>query len=80
MTEAAQVVVLVLVAALGAVVTATQEPIRQALASGLFGLTLTVAFLLLQAPGVAMAIAVVAGVAVPVMVLITVTNIRRGEE
>lgn len=79
MTELTQILSLLLVAGLGTVVAYTEDPIRQALAGGAFGLALAVAFLLLQAPGVAMAVMVVSGIAVPVMVLITVTNIRGGE-
>lgn len=80
MMEAARILSLLLVAGLGTVVAHTQEPVRQALASGVFGLALSVTFLLMQAPGVAMAVMVVAGIAVPVLVLITVTNVRAGEE
>lgn len=80
MTEVAQIVSLVVVAGLGTVVAHTQDPVRQALVSGAFGLALAVAFLLMQAPGVAMAVMVVSGIAVPVMVLLTVTNVRGGEE
>lgn len=80
MIEAARILSLLLVAVLGTVVAHTQEPVRQALASGAFGLALSVTFLLMQAPGVAMAVMVVAGIAVPVLVLITVTNVRAGEE
>lgn len=79
MTELTQILSLLLVAGLGTVVAYTDDPIPQALVAGAFGLALAVAFLLLQAPGVAMAVMVVSGIAVPVMVLITVTNIRGGE-
>lgn len=79
MTATVQIAALVLVAVLGTVVAHTHDPIRQALVAGAFGIVLAVVFLLLQAPGVAMAVMVVAGVAVPVMVLVTVTNIRGGE-
>lgn len=75
----AQVLALLLVAASGTVVAYTQHPVRQAMASGVFGVALAVAFLLLQAPGVAMAVVVVAGVAIPAMVLVTVTNVHGGE-
>lgn len=76
----AQVAALLLVAVTGAVVAYTMDPVRQAIASGVFGLALAVAFLLMQAPGVAMAVVVVAGIAIPVMVLITVANTRGGEQ
>lgn len=75
----AQVLALLLVGGAGAVVAHTHDPVPQAIASGVFGTALAVVFLLLQAPGVAMAVVVVAGVAIPVMVLVTVTNIRGAE-
>lgn len=77
---AAQILALLLVAVTGTAVAHTQDPVRQAMVSGVFGLALTITFLLLEAPGVAMAVAVVAVVAIPVMVVITVANMRGGEE
>lgn len=79
MADLARVGSLALVAVLATVVVRTEDPVAQALVSGVLGLALGIVFLLLQAPGVAMAVIVVTGVAVPVMVLITVANIREGE-
>lgn len=75
----AQVIALALVAVAGTAVTYTHDPLRQALASSVFGLSLAVAFLLLGAPGVAMAVIVVTAIALPVMVLFTLANTRGGE-
>lgn len=75
----AQLVALFLVAVTGTAVAYTQDPVHQAMVSGAFGIALGVTFLLLGAPGVAMAVVVVTAIAVPVMVLITVANIRGGE-
>lgn len=72
----AQVLSLLLVAVGGTAVTLTKEPVLQALVSGVYGVTLAVAFLMLGAPGVAMAVVVVVMLAVPVMVLITMANVE----
>lgn len=77
---AAQILSLLLAAAAGTAVTLTEEPVRQAIVSGVFGIALTVVFLLLEAPGVAMAVVVVTVLAVPVMILVTMANIEGGEE
>ncbi len=75
----ALVAALLLVAVSGTAVVLTRDPLHQAVVQSFFGLALAAAFLLLQAPGVAMAIIVVGVVAVPVMVLVTMANVRGGE-
>jgi energy-converting hydrogenase B subunit D len=57
----------------------TRDPLRQAVASGTLGLSLAVLFLAFGAPDVALSQMVVAGVAVPVMVLLTLAKIRTDE-
>ena len=54
----------------------TREPLRQALSSGVFGLALAVLFLAFGAPDVALSQIVVAGIAVPVIVLLALAKIR----
>jgi energy-converting hydrogenase B subunit D len=54
----------------------TRDPLRQALASAVFGLALAVLFFAFGAPDVALSQIVVAGVAVPVMVLLALAKIR----
>ncbi len=73
------VVSLLLTAVAGTAVILTRDPIRQAVVSSVFGLALTLSFLTLQAPDVAMAVIVVNVVAIPLLVLVTMANIRGGE-
>jgi uncharacterized MnhB-related membrane protein len=71
-----QAACLVVVAAAGTATVLVREPLRQALASAVFGLALAVLFMAFGAPDVALSQIVVAGVAVPVMVLLTLAKIR----
>jgi uncharacterized MnhB-related membrane protein len=73
---ALQSVCLIAVAVAGTAVVLTRDPLRQAVASATLGLTLSVLFLAFGAPDVALSQIVVAGVAVPVMVLLALAKIR----
>jgi uncharacterized MnhB-related membrane protein len=76
-----QLVALAAVAVGGTVTVLVRDPVRQAMAAGIFGLTLAVLFFLFEAPDVALSQIVVASVAVPLMVLLTLAKLRRdGEE
>jgi energy-converting hydrogenase B subunit D len=81
---ALQTVCLLAVAVAGTATVLTRDPLRQAVTSGVLGLSLAVLFLAFGAPDVALSQIVVAGVAVPVMVLLALAKIRtderRGEE
>lgn len=79
MSDAVLYVSLALVAVAGAGVAVTRDPVCQGLVSAVFGATLAVTFLLLAAPGVAMAVVVVDAVAIPVLFLATIANARGGE-
>lgn len=79
MTDLALYLALLLVAVAGTAVVLNRDPVRQSLVASAFGITLTVTFLLLAAPGVAMAVIVVDVVAIPVLVLTTIANTRGGE-
>jgi uncharacterized MnhB-related membrane protein len=70
------VVVLVLVAAGGTLVVLTRDPFRQAVVVGVYGMVLTVSFLVLQAPDVALSISAVSIVALPSMLLLTLAKVR----
>ena len=74
--SALQTVCLLAVAVAGTVTVLTRDPLRQAVTAGVFGLTLSVLFLAFAAPDVALSQIVVAGVAVPVMVLLALAKIR----
>jgi len=77
--SALQTVCLLAVAVAGTATVLTRDPLRQAVASGGLGLSLAVLFLAFGAPDVALSQIVVAGVAVPVMVLLTLAKIRTDE-
>jgi len=74
------VVALAAVAAGGTAVALARDPVRQALVASVFGLSLALLFFAFQAPDVAISQIVVATVAVPVMVLLALTKLRRDEE
>jgi energy-converting hydrogenase B subunit D len=76
---ALHVVCLLAVAVAGTATVLTRDPLRQAVSSGVLGLTLAVLFLAFGAPDVALSQIVVAGVAVPVMVLLALAKIRTDE-
>jgi len=73
---ALQTVCLLAVALAGTATVLTRDPLRQAVTAGGFGLTLSVLFLAFAAPDVALSQIVVAGVVVPVMVLLALAKIR----
>ena len=61
----------------GAIVALTGDPQRQAIMLSVFGLALTVLFVLLQAPDVALSQLLIGGVVVPLMVMLTVRTVQR---
>jgi uncharacterized MnhB-related membrane protein len=77
---AVQLVALAAVAVGGTVTVLVRDLVRQAMAAGVFGLALAVLFFLFAAPDVALSQIVVASVAVPLMVLLTLAKLRRDDE
>jgi len=77
---ALQIVALVLVAAAGSGVVLTREPLRQVIATGIFGLLLSVLFMVFQAPDVALSMIVVGSVALPAMLLLALAKMDRNDE
>ena len=71
-----QAVALLAVAGGGTAVVATRDPTRQVIITGFFGLFLAILFFVFQAPDVALSQIVVGGVALPVMVLLTLAKLR----
>jgi energy-converting hydrogenase B subunit D len=67
---------LLLAAGAGTLVVTTRDVVHQAVVFGAYGMTLAVVFLLLQAPDVALAQAVVSGLLLPVLVLIALAKLR----
>ena len=67
-------------AALGAAaVVLTRDPLRQIVVSGLYGLVLVAAFVVLQAPDVALSMLVISTVAYPLVVLAAIARVRGGK-
>ncbi|BBZ14541.1 Na(+)/H(+) antiporter subunit B [Mycobacterium branderi] len=61
----------------GTVVALTGRPEQQAIPLSVFGLALTMLFVVLQAPDVALSQLVIGGVVVPLMVMLTLRALRR---
>ncbi|MEV4754239.1 DUF4040 domain-containing protein [Micromonospora sp. NPDC049559] len=77
MNAALIAVALVLVAVAGTAVALTGDPGRQAITLSVYGLLLTLLFLVLQAPDVALSQLAVGTALVPLMVMLTVRKIGR---
>lgn len=77
---ALQALALALVGLGGTAVVFTREPIKQAMVSGIFGVLLAIAFFLFQAPDVALSQIGVGTVALPLMILLALTRIKRDEK
>ncbi len=71
-----QALVLVFIAATGAGVALTRDPLRQSIAVGFHGLLLSILFFLLQAPDVALSQIAVGAVALPLMMLLAIRKTR----
>ena len=74
-----QVVTIALVALGGLAVVSARDPLRQALVVGVYGLTLVVLFVVLQAPDVALSELVVSTVALPFILLAALAKMRDRE-
>jgi uncharacterized MnhB-related membrane protein len=72
-----QATALVLAAAGATVVALCLNPLRQIILSGIYGLILTILFVTLQAPDVALSMLVVSTVAYPLIVLAAITRCRQ---
>jgi energy-converting hydrogenase B subunit D len=69
-------IALTLVAITAPVVVMTDDPLRQSMVLGIYGLFLTAAFFVLQAPDVALSMLVVSSVLLPALVLFALARIR----
>ena len=72
-----QGVLLVLVAAGGTAVVLVRDPLRQAIVASMFGLLLALLFFAFQAPDVALSQIVVGSVALPLMIVLTLSKLAR---
>ena len=74
--ETLHIIAFVMVAAVGTAVVLTREPRRQAVMFGIYGMILTLFFMILQAPDVALSELAVGSAATPLMLLVTLARIR----
>jgi uncharacterized MnhB-related membrane protein len=74
---ALDLVAIVLTGVAGTAVVLAREPVRQARVFGLYGLLLTVLFVVLQAPDVALSELVVSTVAFPFILLLALARVHR---
>lgn len=64
-----------LVAVTGTMVALTQQPARQALMLSVFGLTLAILFMTVQAPDVALSQLAIGTAVVPLMIMLTIQKV-----
>lgn len=75
-----QAVALILCALAATAVALCLNPLRQIVLSGIYGLILTITFVTLQAPDVALSMLVVTTVAYPLVVLAAIGRTRRKQK
>jgi uncharacterized MnhB-related membrane protein len=75
-----QVTVLVLVAAGATAVVLTRAPVRQVVVLSGYGLLLAILFMVFQAPDVTLSELTVGAVALPLLILLALSKVRRREE
>ena len=75
-----QVVIMVLVGVAGTAVVLTRDLLRLAIVNAFYGLTLTVLFLVFQAPDVALSMIVVGSIASPVVLLAAIAKVRARDD
>lgn len=77
---ALQIAALTAVAVAGGGVVVTSAPLSQTIVLGVFGISLTMLFLVFQDPDVALSEIVVSSVGLPVMILLALRKIREQEQ
>lgn len=75
-----QFTILSFVAVTATAVVLTREPAKQAIGISFYGLIMALMFFIFQAPDVALSQIVIGAVALPLMILLALTKIRRHEE
>jgi energy-converting hydrogenase B subunit D len=75
-----QITVLVLVAAGAIIVVRTRTRVRQVLALGVYGMLLAILFLVFQAPDVTLSELTVGAVALPIVLLLAISKVRKPEK
>ena len=79
MTEILQAIALVFAAVAATVVALTRRPVEQAIVVSFYGLVLAIMFFVFQAPDVSLSQIVIGAVALPLMILLALTKIKKQE-
>ena len=75
-----QLAALLLVGLAGTTVVLVRDPLRMTILNAIYGLTLTILFLVFQAADVALSMLVVGGIAFPVVLLAAIAKVRAEEK
>jgi uncharacterized MnhB-related membrane protein len=75
-----QVAILLFVALAGTAVVLSRDPLRQAIVNGVYGLVLTMLFVVFQAPDVALSMLVVGSIAYPLVLVVAIKKVRARED
>ena len=75
-----QVAALLMVGLAGTTVVLVRDPLRMTLLNAVYALTLTILFLVFQAPDVALSMLVVGGIAYPIVLLAAISKVRSAEK
>ena len=75
-----QLAVLLMVGLAGTTVVLVRDPLRMTIVNAVYALTLTILFLVFQAPDVALSMLVVGGIAYPIVLLAAIARVRSGSD
>jgi uncharacterized MnhB-related membrane protein len=75
-----QLAALLMVGLAGTTVVLIRDPLRLTIVNSVYGLTLTILFLVFQAPDVALSMIVVGGIAYPIVLLAAIAKVRSGRD
>jgi energy-converting hydrogenase B subunit D len=75
-----QIAALLMAGVAGTTVVLIRDPLRMTIVNTVFGLTLTILFLVFQAPDVGLSMIVVGGIAYPIVLLAAISKVRDEEK
>jgi energy-converting hydrogenase B subunit D len=75
-----QLAALLMVGLAGTTVVLARDPLRMTLLNAVYALTLTILFLVFQAPDVALSMLVVGGIAYPIILLAAISKVRAKDD
>jgi uncharacterized MnhB-related membrane protein len=75
-----QLAALLMVGLAGTTVVLVRDPLRMTLLNAVYALTLTILFLVFQAPDVALSMLAVGGIAYPIVLLAAISKVRAEEK